>query len=137
METEIKKRTDADILNNAPVDVELCGKVYKFCEPSRRRARMMVADIVDINATHNLAQYADMAGIEGESPERIGALMRAFDDMIPFIANAIGVDEDVIEEADETELGNAFAAISGVIHRPFTRETRREVHTGRKKRAKR
>ena len=130
-------RTDAEILENAPVNIELAGRSYPFAEPGKRRGRGLLRSMLQIVEDFpGLGDIAEGAGDETEpeaeediktprepTTKEAAEMLGAVDAILDFLYQAIpaaGEDRKHIDDnAGEDEIGAAFEAVVEVVQRPF------------------
>ena len=118
-------RTDGEVLANEGVTVRLAGIEFEFAEPPRRRARQLVAGLLDIFTQYPYLQDAkSIAELDVSKNPAVGKQMiNSVDALLDFLYMAIpeaGQKRKYIDDhAGMEEIVEAFAPVSDVIMRPF------------------
>ena len=113
-----EKRTDEEVLENAPITIEIAGREFQFKEPGRRAARRLLKVPAEINER-----------FDGVNPIEFfkrhpGKALAFADDALDFLYDAIpdmAADSEYLDDnATESEIGEVYAQVVEVLMRPFT-----------------
>lgn len=121
-----EKRSDEDVLLNEPARFRLADKEFEFCEPGRRRCRVLLRRLAQIvkGSGYSLDELntLDLDALATDMDAAIG-MLGLCDEMLDFLYDAVpecGKHREYLNnKATEQEIGNAFAQVIEVLNRPF------------------
>jgi hypothetical protein len=129
-EGEGEVRTDAEILENTPVDVLLGSMSFSFSEPGEGRIRKLKGGFAEIvgRVGIDLEALEEDDDFEKEMAKRpMSVKLRMLSELLEWVIDALRIPKKLVEqvndEAYDEQIGLATGLVVGVLNRPLARRT--------------
>ena len=121
MQTVYDNNVPNGALENKPIDITICGDVYQFADPVRRRARWLIGSALKIISDYDLM---DANGLVDETSMKTAAgTLMAMPDVLDWVYDALAIKRNarnkIEAEFDDAEVIDAYVKIMEHLQRPF------------------